>query len=65
MTQLLFTIEVMRKNGRDCLNKTILIADDNNDIIQRLRAKLSILEPFNWDIKTIWGVGYKFEVKHV
>jgi len=33
--------------------------------IQRLRAKLSILEPFSWDIKTIWGVGYKFEVKHV
>lgn len=33
--------------------------------IQRLRAKLSITETFNWDIKTIWGVGYKFEVKHV
>ena len=33
--------------------------------IQRLRSKLSIPEQFNWDIKTIWGVGYKFEVKHV
>lgn len=33
--------------------------------IKRLRSKLSIQEPFNWDIKTIWGVGYKFEVKHV
>lgn len=33
--------------------------------IQRLRSKLSLTEPFNWDIKTIWGVGYKFEVKHV
>ena len=33
--------------------------------IQRLRSKLSMTEPFNWDIKTIWGVGYKFEVKHV
>ena len=33
--------------------------------IQRLRSKLSIPETFNWDIKTIWGVGYKFEVKHV
>ena len=33
--------------------------------IQRLRSKLSISEQFNWDIKTIWGVGYKFEVKHV
>ncbi|MDP4160825.1 MAG: response regulator transcription factor [Bacillota bacterium] len=33
--------------------------------IQRLRAKLAISEQLNWDIKTIWGVGYKFEVKHV
>ena len=33
--------------------------------IQRLRSKLLISEQFNWDIKTIWGVGYKFEVKHV
>jgi len=33
--------------------------------IKRLRSKLSIIEPLNWDIKTIWGVGYKFEVKHV
>lgn len=33
--------------------------------IKRLRSKLSITEPFSWDIKTIWGVGYKFEVNHV
>lgn len=34
--------------------------------IKRLRAKLEIpAETFDWDIKTIWGVGYKFEVKHV
>ena len=33
--------------------------------IQRLRSKLAMTEPSNWDIKTIWGVGYKFEVKHV
>ena len=33
--------------------------------IQRLRAKLSISEQSNWEIKTIWGVGYKFEVNHV
>lgn len=34
--------------------------------IKRLRAKLEIsTETFEWDIKTIWGVGYKFEVKHV
>lgn len=33
--------------------------------IKRLRAKIDILESFNWDIKTIWGIGYKFEVKNV
>ena len=33
--------------------------------IKRLRAKINITETFSWDIKTIWGVGYKFEVKHV
>lgn len=32
--------------------------------IKRLRSKLNILDTFSWDIKTIWGVGYKFEVKH-
>lgn len=31
--------------------------------IKRLRAKLDEYEHENWDIKTIWGVGYKFEVK--
>jgi DNA-binding response OmpR family regulator len=29
--------------------------------IKRLRAKLDEFEHENWDIKTIWGVGYKFE----
>ena len=33
--------------------------------IKRLRSKMNIPETLNWDIKTIWGVGYKFEVKHV
>lgn len=33
--------------------------------IKRLRAKTNISENSSWDIKTIWGVGYKFEVKHV
>lgn len=47
--------------------------------IKRLRAKIDISvstavseakqndqpESFSWDIKTIWGVGYKFEVKNV
>ena len=31
--------------------------------IKRLRAKLDEYEHENWEIKTIWGVGYKFEVK--
>ena len=31
--------------------------------IKRLRAKLEEYPHENWDIKTIWGVGYKFEVK--
>lgn len=33
--------------------------------IKRLRSKINIPESFSWDIKTIWSVGYKFEVKHV
>lgn len=31
--------------------------------IKRLRAKLDRLEHPTWGIKTIWGVGYRFEVK--
>lgn len=30
--------------------------------IKRLRSKLDEFEHPNWEIKTIWGVGYKFEV---
>ena len=30
--------------------------------IKRLREKLIDLSP-HWEIKTVWGVGYKFEVK--
>lgn len=30
--------------------------------IKRLRAKLDNYIHPNWDVKTIWGVGYKFEV---
>jgi DNA-binding response OmpR family regulator len=30
--------------------------------IKRLRAKIDEHVHTNWDIKTIWGVGYKFEV---
>ncbi|HHX13834.1 MAG TPA: response regulator transcription factor [Clostridiales bacterium] len=31
--------------------------------IKRLRAKLDALPHPDWDIKTIWGVGYQFEEK--
>ena len=31
--------------------------------IKRLRSKLDSVEHPDWGIKTIWGVGYKFEVK--
>lgn len=31
--------------------------------IKRLRAKLGEYPHDGWDIRTIWGVGYKFEVK--
>lgn len=31
--------------------------------IKRLRSKLDEFDHENWDIKTIWGVGYKFEVE--
>lgn len=32
--------------------------------IKRLRAKLDRYDHPGWDIRTIWGVGYKFEVLH-
>lgn len=31
--------------------------------IKRIRAKLKLNGQYNWDIKTVWGMGYKFEVK--
>ncbi len=31
--------------------------------IKRLREKLTGSEKFGWQIKTVWGVGYKFEVQ--
>ncbi|MCR5684272.1 MAG: response regulator transcription factor [Lachnospiraceae bacterium] len=33
--------------------------------IKRLRAKLDETEHGDWDIKTVWGAGYKFEVTSV
>ena len=31
--------------------------------IKRIRTKLNLNQSVNFDIKTVWGVGYKFEVK--
>ncbi|HIT84962.1 MAG TPA: response regulator transcription factor [Candidatus Ornithomonoglobus intestinigallinarum] len=31
--------------------------------IKRLREKLENVEDANWQLKTVWGVGYKFEVR--
>lgn len=31
--------------------------------IKRLREKLASTDNMNWQIKTVWGVGYKFEVR--
>jgi DNA-binding response OmpR family regulator len=31
--------------------------------IKRLRSKLDTVEHPAWNIKTIWGVGYKFEIE--
>ncbi|MDD3243704.1 MAG: response regulator transcription factor [Eubacteriales bacterium] len=31
--------------------------------IKRLREKLGDTDGLNWQIKTVWGVGYKFEVR--
>ena len=30
--------------------------------IKRIRQKLGVKDDSLWDIKTVWGVGYKFEV---
>lgn len=32
--------------------------------IKRLRAKLNLEGQYNWDIKTVWSLGYKFEVNY-
>lgn len=31
--------------------------------IKRLREKLELVTESNWQLKTVWGVGYKFEVR--
>lgn len=31
--------------------------------IKRIRQKLEVKDDSSWDVKTVWGVGYKFEVR--
>jgi len=32
--------------------------------IKRLRAKLKLENQYNWNIKTVWSLGYKFEINY-
>ncbi len=69
-TELLWTL-AMNKNkvfSRDNLLSSLWGFDYYGDTrtvdshIKRLRAKLDEVTHDGWEIKTIWGVGYKFEV---
>ena len=42
---------------------SIIIWRDASLISGNIRDKLSKGEEMGWSIKTVWGVGYKFEVK--
>ncbi len=33
--------------------------------VKRIREKLEGSEEYGWQIKTVWGVGYKFDVRSV
>lgn len=69
--ELLWTLSANRNKvfSRDNLLNSLWGYDyygDNRTVdshIKRLRAKLDEFQHENWDIKTIWGVGYKFEDK--
>ena len=56
--------------SRDHLLNSLWGADYDGDTrtidshIKRLRAKLDAMTHPQWQIKTIWGVGYSFEVLH-
>jgi DNA-binding response OmpR family regulator len=69
-TEILWTL-VTNKNkvfSRDSLLNSLWGYDYYGDTrtvdshIKRLRAKLDAVPHGGWEIKTIWGVGYKFEV---
>lgn len=70
-TELLWTLATNKNKvfSRDNLLNSLWGYDyfgDNRTVdshIKRLRAKLDELDHNSWEIKTIWGVGYKFEGK--
>ncbi len=69
-TELLWTLATNRNKvfSRDNLLNSLWGFDYYGDTrtvdshIKRLRAKLDEVPHDGWEIKTIWGVGYKFEV---
>lgn len=70
-TEILWTLATNRNKvfSRDNLLNSLWGYDYYGDTrtvdshIKRLRAKLDEYPHEGWDISTIWGVGYKFEVK--
>jgi len=70
-TEILWTLATNRNKvfSRDNLLSSLWGYDYFGDTrtvdshIKRLRAKLDAYPHEGWDISTIWGVGYKFEVK--
>lgn len=71
--EILWTLATMKNKvfSRDNLLNTLWGYDfmgDNRTVdshIKRLRAKLDEYPHPAWEIKTIWGVGYKFEVRKI
>lgn len=70
-TEILWTLATSRNKvfSRDNLLNSLWGYDYFGDTrtvdshIKRLRAKLDMYPHEGWEISTIWGVGYKFEVK--
>lgn len=70
-TEILWTLAVNRNKvfSRDNLLESLWGYDYFGDTrtvdshIKRLRAKLDEYAHESWEIRTIWGVGYKFEVR--
>ena len=68
-TEILWTLATNRQKvfSRDNLLSSVWGYDYYGDSrtvdshIRRLRAKLDAFEHPGWDVKTVWGVGYKFE----